>query len=575
MATIIPPNFPALTSGQVDTANDLATIWDVSAAGGQGQEVKIPVASLLSLAGSGGGGGAGVTGVYTPQDYGAIGDGQADDTAALNSWIAVLNAADGRKGVWPAGTYKVTQSLTALTRPGVVIEGGGKRVTNLLLVPSGSGMIGLHFNVTQDFCSLSGVTITSADLSYTKTGLQVTDARMFRCRDVEVSFSGGLNSIGFVYKGRELPYLESCVFRAPLPVAVYQNPNYAQLTMDAVRWVNVQTIAGGADGVAHPASGLVYANVLIETGATITNWSVDTLIMKGGLYGIFTPQTSAAPGGLESGAITLTNVRHEQPTGSTGYAFFFNFGFGVDYCRTITAINCAAGWYGAGNTSNGCWYFRNIHSVVLINCDYPTSGNWLDIDLVQSFTTVGCDIHYDAVVSGLDNTSQSGLKLSTGSGSTAYSKVPYSGTWVYQTEPSTLDQSAVKIAPIAGMRGGYMFARNYTLTNGTQALLPLNVSRGITYGQVWVTAVGDSDGSQLHEGHFALMTHLITSGPVVGGIASLDSSASVVNTDTAGKLCLYCQNPAAALDGVALKNNLGYTARVSVFAVVGRSAGYI
>lgn len=43
-------------------------------------------------------------------DYGAVGDGAADDTAALQAWLDACKA--GRRGFLPAGTYKITETLT-------------------------------------------------------------------------------------------------------------------------------------------------------------------------------------------------------------------------------------------------------------------------------------------------------------------------------------------------------------------------------------------------------------------------------------------------------------------------------
>ncbi|MBP2494726.1 hypothetical protein ABID82_007270 [Methylobacterium sp. PvP062] len=45
----------------------------------------------------------------TPQDFGAVGDGVADDTTALRSWLAALGL--GRRGAMPPGLYRFTQPL--------------------------------------------------------------------------------------------------------------------------------------------------------------------------------------------------------------------------------------------------------------------------------------------------------------------------------------------------------------------------------------------------------------------------------------------------------------------------------
>jgi hypothetical protein len=57
-----------------------------------------------------------------PLDFGAIGDGVADDTAALNAWLA----AGG--GYLPRGTYKITSSITLSNNCVIRGEGRGKSI---------------------------------------------------------------------------------------------------------------------------------------------------------------------------------------------------------------------------------------------------------------------------------------------------------------------------------------------------------------------------------------------------------------------------------------------------------------
>ncbi len=63
----------------------------------------------------------------TPQDFGAIGDGNHDDTAALQSWIAACESdsyGGGREGYVPAGQYRRTRTLTFAKRY-ITIRGAG------------------------------------------------------------------------------------------------------------------------------------------------------------------------------------------------------------------------------------------------------------------------------------------------------------------------------------------------------------------------------------------------------------------------------------------------------------------
>lgn len=62
---------------------------------------------------------------FNAKSYGAKGDGTTDDTAAINSAIAALNAAGRGRLYFPAGDYRTTGALTPITAV-VIISGDGR-----------------------------------------------------------------------------------------------------------------------------------------------------------------------------------------------------------------------------------------------------------------------------------------------------------------------------------------------------------------------------------------------------------------------------------------------------------------
>jgi hypothetical protein len=60
---------------------------------------------------------------FNVKDYGAVGDGTTDDRTDINLAIAAYNAAGGVL-YFPAATYYVSNALTALTKPGLVLGDG-------------------------------------------------------------------------------------------------------------------------------------------------------------------------------------------------------------------------------------------------------------------------------------------------------------------------------------------------------------------------------------------------------------------------------------------------------------------
>lgn len=61
---------------------------------------------------------------FNVMDYGAVGDGTTDDTAAINLAIADLNTATWGVLYCPGSTYKVTAALTTITASGMVMGDG-------------------------------------------------------------------------------------------------------------------------------------------------------------------------------------------------------------------------------------------------------------------------------------------------------------------------------------------------------------------------------------------------------------------------------------------------------------------
>lgn len=116
-----------------------------------------------------------LVGYITPQDFGAVGNGTNDDTAAIQ---AALNAvsANGSTVFFPTGTYKITATLTASVT-GTEIQGNGwgsqiqfdgNTVTTAL---NASGNIRLHIRDIRISNTNASHLGTALDLSQTNGGV--------------------------------------------------------------------------------------------------------------------------------------------------------------------------------------------------------------------------------------------------------------------------------------------------------------------------------------------------------------------------------------------------------------------
>ena len=61
------------------------------------------------------------------KDFGAVGDGTTDDTSAINNAFAAINASQISTLYFPRGTYRVSDTLTTITRGGISLLGAGPR----------------------------------------------------------------------------------------------------------------------------------------------------------------------------------------------------------------------------------------------------------------------------------------------------------------------------------------------------------------------------------------------------------------------------------------------------------------
>lgn len=109
------------------------------------------------------------------KSYGAVGNGSTDDTAAINSAIAALNAAGRGVLYFPPGTYLTTGGLTAIDVPCLVLGSGGGG-GNTLNYQGGNQLVG---HVSQVLCSSATAvlfTVSSSGVQFHDLSLRNTAA---------------------------------------------------------------------------------------------------------------------------------------------------------------------------------------------------------------------------------------------------------------------------------------------------------------------------------------------------------------------------------------------------------------
>lgn len=88
------------------------------------------------------------------KDFGAVGDGVADDTAAINAAIASLPELGG-KAVFPNGTYRITAPIT-ITNKAVALIGSGREGTRIIQATSNTDGISFVSNTASNAAAGNG-----------------------------------------------------------------------------------------------------------------------------------------------------------------------------------------------------------------------------------------------------------------------------------------------------------------------------------------------------------------------------------------------------------------------------------
>jgi Pectate lyase superfamily protein len=246
------------------------------------------------------------------KDYGAIGNGSTDDTAAIQNAINSTCSSAGGLLYFPAGNYKITSQVT-IPYDQCVLEGTGSR-TQITYAPSANGVAFLFSKPspsTNDIVrgGIRHFWIYSADTSHKKSAIKLVAVSEFKVEDIRVTgagsnstFSGGSPSIGIETQGHDSTSLIGLTIQADEPIAIEPNPDTyggTILDMDHWHWSNLYLIANG------------YPCIFIASPTVITDVTFDGYeSWVFGTYGLYwTTSASAASYG-----VSFYNVRTEQTT---------------------------------------------------------------------------------------------------------------------------------------------------------------------------------------------------------------------------------------------------------------------
>lgn len=129
-----------------------------------------------------------ISGYFNVKNYGAVGDNATDDTAAITSAIAALNAAGGGTLYFPAGIYLTSGGFTISEQARIFGEGALSDTTGLSMVKCDSTTASL-FTISHHGCIVENIDLYNNAVSTPTSGaaITVTAGNFARIRNVSIN----------------------------------------------------------------------------------------------------------------------------------------------------------------------------------------------------------------------------------------------------------------------------------------------------------------------------------------------------------------------------------------------------
>lgn len=296
--------------------------------------------------------------VYNVKDFGALGNSNNNDTAAINR--AITAAGNNSVIYFPPGNYVVTGTLL-ITGSAVHVRGDSPAATRITFQPD--AVTGPHrlfkfdrYPITgsQNYlCGLSDIQLISdVSTSVLKYAVEVVDISQFDLSNIAITNWVGLSqSVGLYLRGKEALMATNVYIQADKPIIMHSGTITADdAEADHFHFTNLHLI--GSDNVLEPL-------ITINDGVHAPNLTFDGFQVwaKGGhgLYYVGSSNTSNV------GNITINNVRSEQGSSGSSYSVYIDGG-ASGLVRQLNLVNCRF-----DSARNGV-YLRNVTKVKLDNC---------------------------------------------------------------------------------------------------------------------------------------------------------------------------------------------------------------
>jgi len=297
--------------------------------------------------------------IVSVKDKGAVGNGVADDTAAIQAAINSFSSGSGTV-YFPPGIYKVTSKIT-VAQNRIHLIGAGGYSTEILFAPTANGTcLELSKGVSVIYQgSVKGMAFYSTDSTFSKVAIDLIDSSGYVLEDIVIggsvvvggsTFWAGASSIGIRTKGREFGSVRNIYAYADKPLVIADNPN-STIDIDHFHFENLYL---GANR--NP-------NVTIDTGVNLTHVTFDGanpwVLGTHSFYWNDTTSTGTSYG------LTIKNLRTEQGTSATSFSIYISHNYNL---LNLNLENCQL------DSARKGIYLRKVRQVTHDSVNYGSTS---------------------------------------------------------------------------------------------------------------------------------------------------------------------------------------------------------
>lgn len=306
--------------------------------------------------------------------FGAVGNGVADDTVAIQAAIDYFVNGNGLVFL-PAGIYLLTSGLL-IAKDGIHFAGAGMRATSILFSPTANGVaITVDKGSTVAYQgSIRNMTFYSNDTTYAKTAIKVVDTSSYVVEDVGTIYPNwyGAGSIFLNVCGREFGSFHRIAAFADRPIVISQIPAPHVAAGIGIDHSEFHHLHLGADAA--------YPVITIETGTNVTQTSFRApFAAVGGSNAIEWIDTTSI--GVSNGVL-IEGMRTEQAADPTKYAI------NIQHNVSLQGLRIIGGTVGDRRGVN----LRKVENTTIDNWWYTLAGaEALNVDAsVKRITGTNC-----------------------------------------------------------------------------------------------------------------------------------------------------------------------------------------